>query len=457
MLCSAVTAQQALTVTDCMRYAVAHNHDIRISQLTQDNRRAERLAAIGSMLPSLSGNIGAQYNFGRAIDPETNTYTNVSTFYNGYSVTASLPLFDGFQNINRLRAARAGVLMGNSELQAKRDELCLQVFEAYCNVLYYQGTVRMAGEKLEQSRQSLRQTRLMCEVGRKSEADIAQMEAQLAADEYEVTRQSNELVTARLALAQLMNWQGEIETAEDLDTLRFQDSSFRFQEVQKNKSFFIIITGNTGKRSSEETTHDGEAADWADTDDHPMIEAARQSVSQARSNLRVARGGLSPSLSVSAGVNTTYNKVLHSEATGYGEQLNNNRGEYVYASLTIPLFNRLQTLTNIRRQRNNLRIAEEELAQKQDELTKLRLRAASDWEGYRRQTVQMERKVEADSLAYRLTARKYEEGLASSIDVQTTSATLLQSRAQLLQCRLMTALKERMTRYYSGERICDTE
>jgi len=419
LLCSAVTAQQAaLTVGDCMRYAVEHNHDIRISQLTQDNRRADRVAAIGAFLPSVSGNIGAQYNFGRAIDPETNVYTNVSTFNNGYSVSASLPLFDGFQRVNRLRAAQASVLMGNSELQARRDELALQVFEAYCNVLYYQGTVRMAGEKREQSRMTLHQTRVMCEIGQKSEADVAQMEAQLAADEYEVTRQENELATARLSLRQLMNWPGEVEVAEGLD----------------------------GKDGLDGLNRE----DGLDGDELPAVAAARHNVTVARHNLHEAWGEFSPTLSISGGMTTNYNKMLHAEAVGFRTQLDNNKGEYVYATLSIPVFNRLQTITNVRRQKNNLRIAEEQLAQKRDELARLRLQAGSDCEGYRRQTVQMRHKVEADSLAWQLTLRKYEEGLASGIDVQTTSATLLQSRAQLLQCRLMLALKQKLVNYYNG-------
>ncbi len=170
----------------------------------------------------------------------------------------------------------------------------------------------------------------------------------------------------------------------------------------------------------------------------------------ARHQLNVAKGALSPSLSINGGVSTSFNKMLHAEATPFRDQLKNNKGEYVYASVSIPLFNRMQTLTNIRRQRNNLRIAEEQLAQKREELTKLQLQAAYDCEGYRKQTLQMEEKVEADSLASQLTTRKYEEGLASSIDVQTTSATLLKSRAQLLQCRLMWALKQKLVNYYQG-------
>ena len=427
--------EMALTADDCMRYAVEHNHNIRISQLTQDTRRAERTGAIGAFLPSVNGSIGAQYNFGRAIDPETNTYTNVSTFYNGYSVQATLPVFDGFQRINQLRAAKASLLMGSSQLRAQQDELALQVFEAYCNVLYYQGTVKMAEEKREQSQLTLRQTQVMAEVGQKSEADVAQMEAQLAGDDYEITRQQNELSTALLTLKQLMNYPEEdslVIVGEDRSTL--SDRSSRSTLNNPN-------TPNTLSTPNFEE---------AQTLENPAVAAAAQNVIVAKRRLSMARGALSPSLSISGGISTSYNKMLHTEATGFRDQLEANRGEYIYASVSIPIFNRLENLTNIRRQRNNLRIAEEELEQKRDELVKLQLQAANDCEGFRKQTLQMQHKVEADSIAARLTTRKYEEGLSSAIDVQTSAATLLESRARLLQCRLMLALKQKLVNYYKG-------
>lgn len=423
LLCQAVMAQVEMTVTDCMRYAVEHNHDIRISQLTQNSRLADRTEAIGAFLPSITGSIGAQYNFGRAIDPETNTYTNVSTFYNGYSVSATLPLFDGFQRLNQLRASKAAIRMGRSQIRAQQDELTLQVFEAYCNVLYYQGTVRMAKEKQEQSRMTLRQSRMMCEVGQKSEADVAQMEAQLASDDYEVTRQESALKSAKLMLKQLMGWERE----EDFNLVSRQDTDGIQARYQKYPGRIPNANSN-----------------------HPALESAVHNVSVVRYQYHQSKGALLPSLSISGGVSTSYNKMLHAETSGFRDQLRNNLGEFIYASLTIPLFNRLATISSIRRQRNNLRIAEEQLTQKQDELTKLQLQAVNDCEGYQKQTVQMRRKVEADSLAYQLTVRKYEEGLSSSIDVQTTSATLLQSRAQLLQCQLMWALKQKLVNYYNG-------
>jgi outer membrane protein len=87
------------------------------------------------------------------------------------------------------------------------------------------------------------------------------------------------------------------------------------------------------------------------------------------------------------------------------------------------------------------------------EQEKLTREAWQDWQGYQKQAVQMEKKVEADSLAYQLTRRQFEEGLATAIDLHTTSSQLLNSKATLLQCQLMAMVKEQLVRYYNGETI----
>ena len=142
-----------------------------------------------------------------------------------------------------------------------------------------------------------------------------------------------------------------------------------------------------------------------------------------------------------------------STATPFSEQFRNNRGEYIGATLSIPLFNRLQSVNGIRRARNNYRIACETYKEKQLELEKLSREAWQDWHAYRTQTTQMVHKVEADSIAYQLTKRQFEEGLSTAIDLRSTSAQLLQSKATLLQCRLMAMVKEKLVRYYKGAQI----
>ncbi len=417
------SAQDAWTLQRCMHYAVEHNHEVKRAELELDNYKAGRTGAIGRFLPSVDASIGAQYNFGRAIDPETNGYTDVSTFYNGYSLQASLPVFDGFSRIHALRAAKASVLMGHQALRQKQNQTALSVLQAFANVAYYEGLVKMAEAKVAETTLLLRQTRLLEEVGRKSAADVAQVESQKSEADYELTRQQSLLASALLELKKGMNYPLT-------DSLRLTIDEITAREPRDYGS--LPTSRNLV----------------------PDLLIARYQMQASRHEWRQARASLYPSLSLSAGLNTTYYHTLHSN-TGqpFHAQFSNNMGEYVGATLSIPLFNRLQTTTSIRRAKNNYRIACENYAQKQLELEKLAREAWQDWQGYLKQVEQLEHQVAADSIACQLTCRQFEEGLSTAIDLHATSAQLLKSKATLLQCRLMAMVKGQLLRYYRGEQI----
>ena len=415
-----IQAQAVWTMHQCMQYAVKHNHEVKRAELELDNYQAGKTAAIGRFLPEIDARVGAQYNFGRAIDPETNIYTDVSTFSNVYSLQASLPVFDGFSRIHALRAAKASVLMGQSAFRQKQNQTALSVLQAYANAAYYEGLVRMAGEKVEETTLLLRQTRVLEEVGRKSSADVAQVESQKAEADYELTHQQNLLASALLELKKGMNYPLTDSLRLTIDEVTARDA----------RDYGSLPTSRNLV---------------------PELLVAQYQMQASKHEWHQARSAILPTLSFSAGLNTTYFHTLHSDdAQSFRSQLKNNMGEYLGFTLSIPLFNRLQTATSIRRAKNNYRIACENYAQKQLELEKLAREAWQDWQGYLKQTEQMLQKVEADSIAYQLTRRQFEEGLSTAIDLHTTSSQLLKSKATLLQCRLMAIVKEQLVRYYQG-------
>lgn len=418
------TSQEAWTLERCMQYAVEHNHDVRLRQLLLEDNHTERLRAKGSFMPSLSASSSVQYNFGRAIDPETNAYTNVSTFHNGYSVSASIPVFDGLQRWQSLQTARLNVLLGRLGVQAQRDEVAQRVMQQYVDVVYCQGALSLARRKREESAELLRQAKVMAEVGTRSEADTAQMRATWAADDYEVTRQENLLQKALLALKQLMN-----HPAGETLTLATEEPSEPLV-----------------------ATEDATATSSVALATHHSVRMAELNLETALRNLRSARGAFFPSISLGAGVSTSYYRQVGSHGgTGFRSQMRNNAGEYVYASLSVPIFNRLDLICNLRRQRNSVVRARENLDESRTELLRLVEEATADHRASLMEMEKMRGKVEADSLAARLVVRKFEEGLASPLDVQTATVTLLQSRAALLQSRLSYVYVNRMLDYYKGK------
>lgn len=420
-------AAEPWTVERCMEYAAEHSHTVRQQRFDLDDSRVERTRAIGAFLPSIYGQTSGQMNFGRAINPETNTYTDVSTLYNGYGLQASLTIFDGLQRYNELRLARANVAMGRCGVEAERDDVRMKVYKAYMDLVYCEGAIEQTSRKRDESRALLHQTEVMAEVGQKSDADVAQMRATLAADDYELVHMQSQGVKAQLALKQLMNF----PVADTL--LVVTDIAWNDNEVQQDESPELIYS---------------HAALC-----NPRVMQAKSGVDAARYNLRAARGMLLPTLSFSAGVSTSfYRNMDHGGHASFGSQFKNNAGEYLSLSLSIPIFNRLSTLSTIRSRRIALNRAIDNLAYQRSELQRIIVETAADVDNSRKEVEKMSEQVASDSIAAHLTTRKYEEGLASSIDVKTAAVTLLQSRVRLLQSRLTLMYNQWVMEYYRRQR-----
>ena len=421
-----LSASEPWSVERCMQYAADHSHTVRQQQFALEDSRAAKTQAIGAFLPSVYGSVDGQMNFGRAIDPSTNTYTDVSTLYNGYGLQASLVVFDGLQRYNNLRLAKANEAMGRSGVRAEKDDVALKVYKAYMDLVYCEGAVSQTAKKRDESRELLRQTEVMAEVGQKSDADVAQMRATLVADEYELAHMQSQTTKARLALKQLMGF--PVDSALAVIQPSFDNELLTAEDASQISAFAAT--------------------------DNPRILKAQQNVEAARYSLRAARGALLPTISLSGGVSTSFFRNMDKGGhASFSSQFRNNAGEYVGLSLSIPLFDRLASYSTIRRRKTALVQAQENLAYEQSELRRIIVEAASDMANSTKEVEKMHEQVEADSIASRLTTRKYEEGLASSIDVKTAAVTLLQSRVRLLQSQLTMAYNKKLLAYYKGEKL----
>lgn len=426
-LATVAMAQEKLwTMDECMQFAVENSPKVKKQAYTSDSYKAELNSAVASFFPSMSASVGAQYSFGRSIDPETNVYNNTSTFNNAYGLNVSIPVFNGGQLINQWRMAKANRQMGMNDIQKEKDDLAINTMTAFMDVVYYQGTVKLAAEQLEENSRILYRTQRQEELGLKGKADVAQIEATVAANDFNLTHQQNLLNTAILTLKQHMNYPSDMEL--DIDTM------------------LLDKTYATMMESVEEIY------DYA-SDNNPTALQAKLQLKSYKMQYLMAKGRMLPSISFSAGVSTNYFENLKSEnpIVGFGDQFKNNRGEYISFNLSFPLFDGLNRITNLRKARNNMRIAREQETEVLRQLQTAIEQAILDREGYAKETIQMEKKAQADAIAYQVTLRKFEEGLMSPIDLQTSANTLLLSKADLLQRKLMYLMKCRLVDYYKGK------
>lgn len=418
-------AQETWTMNRCIQYAVEHNNGVRKQRLEVRQSKVDERTARLDLLPTVSAQTTAQYAWGRNINPETNTYNTITTFNNYYSIGAEVPLFDGGRTWNAFQQARLARAKSMTVLQKTADDKAIAVMAKFVEAVYSQQSIGLARRKLADSQALLRKTRAMFDLGEKSRPDVAQMESQVAEDDYNLLHQQNAASLALMALKAEMNF--PVGDSLALDTL---------------------LTAGLSVADDAGSLY---AAFQAES---PEVKTAAFNVKNARYHYLIQRGQLLPVLALGGGINTNYYRNLSqgsSTTDNFGKQFNNNMGEYVYLSLSIPLFMPSRWRA-ARRAKADWEASKLDLEDARRKLHDDIAQAVLDRDGYSRELMKMERKTAADSIAWHLASRKYEEGMLSTFDLHTAAQTLLDSRIKLLQMRLMLEMKQRLVNYYKGIR-----
>lgn len=422
------SAQEPWTLEQCMSYAAGHASSVAQARWDLATATAARNQAIADFFPSVSAQVGSQFSWGRNIDPETNTYNDVTTFNNGYGLYASLMLFDGGQTINRYKQARNERKRFINTMEMKRDDSAIAAMMAFADAFYYRHSIRIAEERLRQSEGMLTLTATQEELGIKGAPDVAQAEATAANDRYALVHQQNMYAQAMLSLKSAMNF--PIDEPLDIDTTYTANHTTVINESPET-IYSIALSTN------------------------PKALNARLQLSTSKYAYDVAKGYLMPTLSLNAGISTSYFKNLSGaySVPTFADQFRNNRGEYISATLSIPLFEGLNRISSKNRARYAYEQAKDLLIEENRRLHDEIASAVMDRDGYAMEIQALRAKVEADEEAYRLNTRKYEEGLMSLIDLQLSANTYFSSRVDLLQKQMLFLLKDKLIEYYKGHSI----
>ena len=424
---AAGASAQSWSLDDCMKYAVEHATEVKREVVNARQRKQDYQHAVAGFLPTVSGGVQGQYAWGRNIDPETNTYNNVTTFNNYYQLYAELNVFDGFATINALKQAKLSRDYSATAMQKIQDDRAIDVMQKYVDAAYAEASIQIASEKLNESKRMLAKMKRLYELGEKGRPDVVQMESQVAEDEYNLTHQENVAKQSLLALKSAMNFPVDEELKLELKS--------GYKEVSESGVNYEIVYQGFQHIS-------------------PDLKSAEYEVERARYDYKIAKGRLLPSLSLGGGISTNYYKNLSQKGQydGFASQFRNNQGEYLALTLSIPIYNS-DRWHSVKKARNDWQLAQVNLEETRRKLHDQIAQAVMDAEGYAKELHQMQKKVASDSLAYHMSSRKFEEGMLSTFDLHTAAQTLLESRIKELQMQMLLIIKQRLVAYYQGENL----
>ena len=407
---------QVMSLHDCMEYAISNSTKVRIQEAASGDARLDRRdAALALFTPQISAQTYAYYNFGRSIDPQTNTYFNTTSFHNNYGVS------DGFKAVNNYKISKTGMLIADSQEKQVEADICLAVMEAYYNVVYYKRLCDVYEEQVAVAEQALAKAKRQEELGQKGHADVIQMEADLADRQYDLTNTYNMYESQRMTLADLMFW--------PVDEELVIDTSMPAWQVEPVSTSSVV--------------------DFA-LEHNPAVQIASWKELNAKRELNTAKWQTLPSVGLYAGWSTSYYTYQGSQTAAFQDQFRNNGGEYVEVSVSIPIFNRLSRLSTISRKRHALQKATAELDQKKRDVESEVRRAVQDRDGAATAYQQAQHKAEVQAEAYNLNLKKLEQGLISPLEFQTANNNYLKAQADEMNSLFKYLIKQAVVRYYNG-------
>ena len=424
------SAQKLWTLEDCLTYAIENNITLKQAQLKRQSATEDRKQSQAALLPTLSASTNQSVGYRPWQDSGTTTVTNgtVNTkvdkaYYNGsYGLNASWTVWNGGQNTNQVRLNRLSEEQADLSISETANSIQEKIAQLYVQILYMTEAIDVHRQSLTTSKKNEERGQQMVEVGKMSKADLAQLTAQRASDEYSIVEAESQLANYKLQLKQLL-------------------------EITDGESFDVAVPETTDEQALADIPSMTEVYESALVA-RPEIQNAKLNIESGDLQLKIAKAGWLPTLSVTGGLGTSTNSL---SSNGWGNQIKTNFDASAGLGVSIPIVDGRKTKTAV----NKAQIARE---QAQLDLIDKQKNLYSTIEGYWLDALTNQQKfrsalttVESEQTSYDLLSEQFQLGLKNIVELMTGKDKLLTAQQNKLQSKYMTILSQQLLKFYQGE------
>lgn len=453
---SAVFAQEKITLQRAVELALERNLNIKQAQFNEALSKENLDQSRYNLLPSVSANPQASFNFGRNIDPSTNQFTNQRIFALSGNVSAQLVLFQGGQLRNQIIQNKILLQADQTNTAKVKNDLILNVVTTYLSVLSNEDLVAASGQQIDIARLTLDRADKNFKAGNQTLADLSQAKAQLSTAELNRTDAQNQLELSMLTLKQYMEMAPQTPIMlerPDISKLSVQ-SIFNAQEVL-----------NTALNVN------------------PDVRLAELQKDASYQGIKIAKGGWWPSLVLFGAAGTNYSDARFKELQGvqvtqkigevagtgqdvvttfttsalgkypFSQQIKDNFNQAVGVTLQIPIFDRFTTRTNVRKAKIQYENAMVGAQLAKNNLSKIIYQAVWDAQAAQKRYVSAQQTYQANKDAYNTILQRFNVGLVNSLDLNTSLTNLNKAEFDMIQARYQMVFRSKVIDYYLGNPI----
>lgn len=424
--------QKKWTLQECIDYAMLNNITLQQARLQKQAATETRKQSQAALLPSLSATTNQSVGYRPWLETGTTTVTNGTvnnkiskTYYNGtYGINASWTVWNGNQNRNQVKLNKVAEEQANLDIAETANSIQERIAQIYVQILYMNEAIHVNEESLNTSKKNEQRGKEFVEVGRMSKADLAQLTAQRATDEFNLVEAKSNLANYKLQLKQLLEITGE----EDFD---------------------IAIPEASDEQALGEIPGLGSVYEKA-LAQRPEIQNAKLSLQSSDLQMKIAKAGHMPTVSLTGGVGT---KTASMSSNEWGSQIKTNFDASIGASLNIPIFDNRKTKTAV----NKAQIQREQaLLDIQNEQKQLYSTIEGFWldaNTNQQKFKAAQSSVASEQASYDLLSEQFHVGLKNIVELMTGKDKLLKAQQNKLQSKYMTILNQQLLYFYQGETL----
>lgn len=415
----------------CIDYALQQNITIRKNRLNAQSAEVDVKTAKASLFPSLSASV-SQRIVNRP-NSETNTIINgdnitssqSKTSYNGsYGIDANWTLYNGSKRLNTLKQQRLNNRIAELSVAQSENSIEESITQVYVQILYAAEAVKVNESTLEVSKAEYERAQALFAAGSIAKSDLAQLEAQVSTDKYQVVTAQATLQNYKLQLKQLLELDGEEEM--NLYIPALSDENVLSPLPTKTDVFHAALTIR------------------------PEIEASKLDVKASELDINIARSGYIPTLSLSAGIGSTN---ANGNDFTFGEQIKQNWNNSLGLTVSIPIFNNRQTKSAIQKAKLQKQTSELSLLDEQKTLYKTIEGLWLDANSAQQRYVAAVEKLKSTQTSYDLIQEQFNLGMKNTVELLTEKNNLLSAQQETLQAKYMAILNTQLLKFYQGEKI----
>jgi outer membrane protein len=419
-------AQDVWSLQKCITYAQDNNIKIKQGVITTQYQQNQLKQTKNSRLPNLSGSVSQYMNFGRSLTYD-NTYKDINSAESDFSLSTSMPVFQGFQIANNIAKLRVDFQASVEDLAKAKSDISVNIASTYLSILLKRDLVKVSEDQLKVTNLQIKQVNEKVEAGSLARGSLLEIQAQAAGEELDLVNAKNQLQLAKLQLAQLL----EIPLKDDFDV-----EVPTLPEISAQAS---IVTSNEVYKSALMS--------------RPEIKGADLRYQSSKYQLKVAQGVLYPTISLYADIYDSYNNKYTDNSGSYivfSDQLRNNQRKSIGAQMSIPIFSRFANKIQVDNARLQVLSTELDLESAKKLLRSDIETAQTNAVASLNQFLSNQKAVSSMKEAFRYSEEKFSVGLVNAVDYNTAKTKLSKAESDLIQAKYEFIFRTKILDFYRG-------